>query len=304
MKEKIRIIGIKGFFVSLIIDLIGILFSFLIESSLTNVLLLRIILFCYCVRYELYAILVLLIICFIGYILIRKYTGRKKIVAIFFFFTPIIIVFLFSFVSLRQFIIARYYYYDRNFYIEESQHLILDKAAKYLEKCDWVNSIKYFHLAKDVYPKAYNVNDIDEAIEKCELCIKYCDQLYDSYIKPDKSHISRNKYECAKVLYQIDPVKYSHLYNSLDDSLKEAIKHYPSLYESLELNNYEECRSLILKYGWCWFEPVLYEMFSEDKEKYIMKKLNEYLSSENVYVGQYRIIKAWVDNDSISNYIN
>ena len=80
MKEKIRIIGIKGFFVSLIIDLIGILFSFLIESSLTNVLLLRIILFCYCVRYELYAILVLLIICFIGYILIRKYTGRKKIV--------------------------------------------------------------------------------------------------------------------------------------------------------------------------------------------------------------------------------
>lgn len=304
MKEKLRQIGIKGFFVSLIMDLIGIVFSLLIESSITNVLLWKIILFCYCVRYELYVILILLVIGFALYLLIRNTSGKQKLIITVTFILPIIIVSIISFVPIRQFIIARYYFYSRSYYVEESQHIILDKAVEYMDKCKWTEAIKYFTLAKNIYPNAYNIDIINEAINSSETCIKFCDQLYDSYIKPNKTRISKNKYECAKVLFKMDSVKYCRLYYSLDDSLREAIRNYPSLYENLELNNYPQCRSLILKYGWCWFEPVLNEMFSEDKEKYVMKKLNEYLSGENVRVGQYRIISGWVDKDSIYNYID
>lgn len=293
----------KGFITALVLDLAGIICSFLINTNLTNIFLARIALFFYCIRFELIALLVVLIIGYVYYYLFKTYYVTCKKALYFILIIPIVISLAVSYRPLRQLVIARYYYFNNNYYIEESQYYFLSKTSDYINKREWDKSIKYLNLAKEVYPDAYNIDKIDESITNTNLCLIFCQQLYNSYIKPNKNHITRNTYECAKVLYKLNPSQYDNLYNSYNDSIKIALDAYPLLYDSYNSGNYNDCRELILKYGWFWFEPTVNEIFTYDNEGYVMSHLKDYLSNEDPISAQQRLLRAWMIEDSFTSYI-
>ena len=305
MMSKIKDIVSKNRVVTaLILDSIGLIISFLVNTNLTNIFLARIALFFYCIRFELIFILIILIILQIHNYLVSKQLGYFKIVLSCLFFIPLIVLSVIYFKPIRQLIVARYYYFNNGYYVEESQKFFLDRASECIDKREWDNSIKYFNLAKEVYPNADNIKKIDENITNSEMCVKYCTQLFDSYVKPDKNHISKNSYECAKVLNQLNPSTYGYLLKDYNDSIRLALAAYPSLYSSYENGNYKDCRDLILRYGWFWFEPIVRERLSYDNEKFVMSHLGEYLSNEDSYSAQCRLIGAWISNDSIDLYLH
>lgn len=299
MSKIKNIIGKKGFVTALTLDLIGLIISFLVNTNLTNIFLARIALFFYCIRIELIFILIILIIIQIYNYWVSKHLGYLNKGLSYLFFIPLIIMSIAYFKPIRQLVVARYYYYNNGYYVEESQKFFLDKASECIDKREWNNCIKYFNLAKEVYPNATNIEFIDENITNTQICIKFCTQLFNSYIKPDKYHISKNSYECAKVLNQLNPSTYGYLLKNYNDSIRLALAAYPSLYSSYENGNYKECRDLILRYGWFWFEPIVKDKLSYDNEKFVMSHLGEYLSGEEYYLGQFRLISAWGGNDSL-----
>ena len=292
----------KGFITALILDVMGLLISFLVNANLTNLILVKIALFCYCIRFELITLFILLILFYIYYYFSEKYSDTFKYSSVS-FSLPILAALAFYYIPIRQFMKARYYYFNNNYYIDESQQYFFDKALECVDNKEWENSLRYFELAKKLYPNAYNIEKINDFERESELYIMYCSQLYDSYIKPSLNHIYKNAYDCAKVLHIIYPTKYDYIYRNYNDSIKKAIEAYPSIYESCKSGDYQECRSLILRYGWLWFEPILYEKLSYDYEDYVMKHLKEYLSHEDPHAAQCRIISSWISKDSISNYI-
>jgi hypothetical protein len=130
----------------------------------------------------------------------------------------------------------------------------------------------------------------------------YGERLYEIYIKPASGRMPLNKFKCAQTLNGLYPSKYKREFLEMCDSISLAINTYPQLHKEVSLGNYKKCRELILKYGWCWFEPTVCDKFSYDKE-IVIDWLNQYLNAEELYAAQCRMVKNWFCEDSISTVI-
>lgn len=298
MSNVAKKIGKKSLIAAVALDLIGILISFLVNANLTNVVLLRIVLFCYCIRFELIAILIILVFFYIFFLFLKN--ARKVNPSLFSILILLIIVaFVFSFRPIRQFVIARYYYFNNSFYKNESQDRFLINATFQLIEKNWDLVEKNLEQADGLYPESNFTIRISNAFEELNNINKYGDQLHESYIKPITPEIALNKFRCAQTLYTLYPKKYGTEYLELRDSVVTAINTYKRLYESIDMEDYKECRELILKYGWCWFEPIINEKLSYDNEAKVMEWLNQYIGNEDLYSAQKRLETNWFGKDSV-----
>ena len=399
MSNIAKNIGKKGFISALFLDAVGIIFSSLINTSLTNTILNRIIYFCYCIRFELISLLFVLFLIYIVYYIIKNklYTPWKIIL----FCLPFCLCFWLSkgnilkdenyykqdhiyddyysyyddseyettFDSLDeiendsvdnymtgennqdsiqidsdnselmdendsnywynstnddyyyygednssdihksenpfiQFVIARYYYFNNNFYEIESQEHFMRNAIKYQEERNWDQSIRYYSLAKAMYPEAYNVERIERKIERCEIVRSYCKDLNKRYILPIdvRNELTLNAFICSRALSLIWPKQYGKQYEQLKNNVINAIDSYPDLYKSCNRNDYNSCKKLIKKYGWCWFDHEFLRMLNNPNNDAdtIMNWLKKYLQYEDVSRAKDRLFRTWLSYDEMS----
>lgn len=302
MSNAAKIIGKHSFIAATALDLLGILISFFFNANLTNDILLRIVLFCYCIRFELIVVLIILITC---YLLIHFLKSARNVNPMLFFgITMLIIVaFVFSIKPTKQYIIARYYYFNNKLYKDESQKRFLDNAQNYLKNNEWKLCKENLAQANALYPDGYYSSKISKALNEVDLFISYGESLHDSYIEPATSEIPLNTFKCSQTLCNFYPSKYKPEYLLLRDSVITAINSYQLLYKAVAAEDYEDCRTLISHYGWCWFEPTVHDRLSYDNESIVMKWLNQYIGNEELYSAQSRMARVWFGEDSISTII-
>ena len=136
MSKLTKMIGKKSLIAGTSLDLLGILLSFLINANLTNDLFLKIVLFCYCVRFELIVLLLFsaLFFLFSRFLKSAKYVSPALCLGM----TLLIVVAMsFSIKPAKRYIIARYYYFNNNFYTDETQKRFLDKAQNHMSNNEW-----------------------------------------------------------------------------------------------------------------------------------------------------------------------
>ena len=302
MSNTAKIIGKHSFIAATALDLLGILISFFFNANLTNDILLRIVLFCYCIRFELIVVLIILIT---SYLLIQFFKSARKVnPMLFFVITMLIIVAIVCSVKpTRQYIIARYYYFNNKLYKDESQKRFLDNAQNYLDNNEWNLCKENLTQANALYPDSYYSSQISKALNKVDLYISYGEILHNSYIEPTTSGIPLNTFKCSQTLCIFYPSKYETEYLLLRDSVKTAINAYQLLYKAVAAEDYEDCRALISHYGWCWFEPTVHDRLSYNNESKVMEWLNQYISNEELYSAQSRMARVWFGEDSISTII-
>lgn len=302
MSNVAKKIGKKSLIAAVILDLIGILISFLVNANLTNVVLLRIVLFCYCIRFELIAILIILVFFYFFFLFLKN--ARKVKPSLYLgLILFIIIAIVFSYRPIRQFVIARYYYFNNRLYEDESQKRFLDNATTQMNDYNWDLAIGNLSKANALYPNSYYSTTITNAIDEFNFYIAFGERLHETYIRPVTSRMPLNKYKCAQSLFYLYPIKYKREYLELRDSVVSAINAYPQLYNAFDNEDYEECRELIIRHGWCWFEPLVYDRLTSFNDSIFIERLNQYIGNEDSYSAQKRLVTNWVDSDSVSAII-
>ncbi len=302
MSKFVEIVGKKSFAAAVSIDILGILVSFLIDLNITNSVFAKVIFLTYCVRYELIWILFLLILAYIyAQILIKHPQNRRQLFWV--LFIPLVIALGISYPRLKRYAIARYFYLDRELYQYEAQKAYLNKAIEYYNNQHWEESITYIQKAQELYPDNRNTRRIGKKIvNNATLVQAYAEKLYDIYIKPTESAITYESFHCARTISNSYPQKYRLLFDEYFFTLQDAIRAYPQLFEAVHTGDYSKCHELIMANGWCWFEPKVYEIFSCDKEAYVMPRLHQYFDDEDPETGKERIEHYWLGIDCDSEY--
>ena len=287
----------NSFIVAIVVDLLMFLVSFFVNTNLSNSLLLKIVFFCYCFRFELIFFFVLALFTILFTFFLKKIgTVNTKIsLGMILLF---VVAALFSIKPAKQYAKARYYYINNKYYQDESQKRFLDKAQKNMDSNEWKSCVQNLSRAKELYPEGYYTTEIDWAIDEAIFYMAYGERLYETYIKPVSGRMSLNKFKCAQTLSGLYPDRYEREFLKMCDSVSLAINTYPQLYKEVSSGNYKKCRELILRYGWCWFEPTLCDKLSYDNE-IVMEWLNQYFDAGQIYDDQSRMVKIWFCEDSI-----
>ena len=301
MSKLAETVGKKSFAVAASIDILGILVSLLIDVNVTNTTLAKIIFLSYCVRYELIWTLFFLILGYIyAQILIKHPQNRRQLIWV--LFIPLVIALGISYPRLKRYAIARYFYVDRELYQFEAQKAYLNKAIDCYNNQHWEESVTYIQKAQELYPDNRYARRIgNKIVNNVTFVQSYADKLYDIYIKPTEPVISYESFHCARTISNACPQKYQLLFDEYFAKLQDAISAYPQLYEAVQANDYAQCHELIMANGWCWFEPKLYEIFSYDKEKYVMPRLHQYIE-EDSKTGMERMENYWLGIDHDIEY--
>ncbi len=303
MSKLASILGTKSLIIAAIVDLAGIIVSFLIDVNLTNTLLERIVFMAYCVRYELIIFFIFTIIGIIYiYILKRFPTQRKQLALI--LFCPIFISLICTSPLWKRYVISRFVYFKWELYQFESQKRYLNKAIDCYDQRNWEESIRYLTKAQDLYDDCIYTNKKGTIIrENVAMVNTFCGCLEDLYIKPIKqnNNITIASFLTAQTLYKIHPAKYKELYNDYSQKVSSAIDVYNELYKSIEVNDIERCKELVSAYGWCWFEPNIYNVLSNSKDQETLIYLRQYTNNEDISIAQKRLTKYWFRDENNDN---
>lgn len=292
-----------GIILAVAIDLLAILLPIFLSPYITNVVLLRVLLFCYCIRFELIVFLIILIQFFLISLFLKN--SKKVNTALYLGLGLVILVSIaFSVMPAIRFCQARkFYFFTLKLHKDESQRYFLDNAKSKLDSYEWESCIKQLTKAQELYPESYYKYKINNAIDEINLIIAFGERLHDIYVKPANNRAQFSSFICSKTLNNLCPSEYGTEYIALRDSVAMAIRSYQQLYAAVEINDYEKCKKLILRYGWCWFEPTVCDKLSQDDEKQAAEWLKQYLNAENCFMAQDRMLDNWLEEDNLDSII-
>ena len=285
----------KGLIATIVLGLLGIVLPPIISPYITNVFLAKIVLLLYCIRFELITILLLIALIFLFSCFLKS---AKKVSRLLYIGTTLVILaaIALSIKPAYRYCQARYFYYiTKALYKDESQKHFLDKAKSHMNAHEWELGVQDLTQANALYKESYYKSEINDAIDEAKLIISFGELLHNSYVKPVANIIPLNSFKCAQELSCLYPSKYEKEYMALRDSVELAIDSYQKLYDAVEDEDYEASRELILRYGWCWFEPMVWKKLSYDKEESVMKWLKQYIGAEDLYTAQSRIETNWFE---------
>lgn len=295
-KKWIRRIGKFGFITTLGVELLGLLFSTLINTALKDTSLNSIIYYSYGFRFELVALLIVTIFIFCVFVIYKMTAVYQKRTRLFVLLVLVWIVSI-SLPEIIPFIKTRYYYYNSKIYNVDIQSLPLNKAKDLYEQKDWDDCLKALNEAKSItgnnaYYYSNNI-EIEKGIRLVTKYIDYSEILWNSYLESDDTILTKRDYFYIRTISNLYPNKYRSIYLSMYDSINNAINDVPLLYKSVEKEDICQCKELIQKYGWCWFEPTVYCMFVKENDDELLIKLSHYINEFSILEMKQRLLSVW-----------
>jgi hypothetical protein len=188
---------------------------------------------------------------------------------------------------------GRYFYYNNGLYMAESQIKPLKKALNYYNENDWDNCYSVLTNAIEIYPNGYYTLAMQQAANSIQKLIEYENFMYNTWIVKQGEHPTRESYRCANLLQHFNPKKYTLLYNEQTRIVTDALAHYDSLYCAYNNSKTEECKKLVDKYGWCWFEPTVLEILKSATGEAFQDNMSSIFSGETIVAAKIRLSNVW-----------